>query len=123
VADFYVWVTATTNASADGLVAALVRENFSVKPLSLTGRLTMDGELSAVISLRLAKEITGADQVLTVVKKAYEKMNATHHSVVVLHIGGSCQWTGSNIKAPPAPPSPTAKTAYERLNEDDQDEK
>jgi hypothetical protein len=118
VADFYVWVTATTEASADRLVAALVREAYTVSPLASTGKLTVNGELSSVIALKLSKTLKddkdAQKEVLDVVKKIYEKMGATYHSIIISHLGGSCQWAGSNIK-----PLPSTKTAYDRLNEDE----
>lgn len=119
MADFYVWVTATTNASVDGLIAALVREAYAVSPLAGSGDLTLDGELSSLIALKLSKpfkdEKGPQKEVLAAVKRAYTKMGATYHSIIVSHIGGTCQWTGSNITLP----KPAGKTAYDRLTEDE----
>lgn len=119
MADFYVWVTSTTSASADGLVAALVREAYVVGPLAGSGDLTLDGELSSLIALRVSKafkdEKGPQKEVLAAVKRAYTKMGTTYHSIIVSHVGGTCQWTGSNITLP----KPVAKTAYDRLTEDE----
>jgi hypothetical protein len=119
MADFFVWVTSTTAASADGLVAALVREAYAVSPLAGSGDLTLDGELSSLIALKLSKpfkdEKGPQKEVLAAVKRAYTKMGATYHSIIVSHIGGTCQWTGSNITLP----KPAVKTAYDRLTEDE----
>lgn len=126
MANFFAWVTATTNLSADPLIAGLVREGYEVKVLADSGNLIEQGEISCLISLRICRTVTGTPgqspqrQVLEAISGIYERMGATYHSIIVQAVGGSVTWEGSNIKLPPTPaPAPPAKTKYDRLNEED----
>jgi len=46
MANFFAWVTATTNLSADPLIAGLVRTGYEVKVLASNGELIEQGEVT-----------------------------------------------------------------------------
>lgn len=123
MANFFAWVTATTNLSADPLIAGLVRAGYEAKVLASNGNLIEQGEISCLISLHLCRVVPGErpqSQVSEAIHEVYEKIGATYHSIVVLQPGGTCSWRGSNIKLPEKPPEPPpVKTKYDRLNEED----
>jgi hypothetical protein len=116
--DFYVWATLTTDLSADRLVSGLVRKGYTTGPLAASGELSWSGELSSLVALKLTPVKDPAkDPALSVMKdvvKVLEELKATRHSLIVLHVGGTCTWRGSNIVLP----KELAKTVHERLIDD-----
>ena len=103
---FYVWATLLSDRAADRLVAGLVRRGFQVETLSSRNEMTLVGEASALVALKIIADHRPADAaephywVSTQTRDALDSAKDVFYSLVVYHIGGTCTWNGSNITLP-----------------------
>lgn len=116
MAQFYVWVTLVSSASADTLVSGLVRKGLQVGPLASSGKLTSVGGGATLLAMDVDWS-TKSDEphyaMKKLVEEAMSESSITYHSIIAEHRGGTTTWGVGNSERP--------KVAKSRLVDDEAD--
>lgn len=102
--NFYVWVTAITDAYTDQIIGRLVRRNWKVVALGNTLSLRNDDNLATLIAFSMAKapkdaaaenEITQS-KALDEVKDVLKRLDVKYYTLIVTQSAG-CTWSLGNV--------------------------